>query len=268
MSYILDALRKSDRERRAGEAPMLEIPAGEPQPPHPSHRRPFWLITALAAFNAAILGYLLLREDGPAPATPQKPVEKAAAPIRPPAAKAQIAQPQLQEAGKAIEQAPTPRPSISEMLEQSRQIPPPAATGPVRDLRRAEETKNAAVKPPASAKSAFSPEAPTPLDADAETERSDAKLDPPQTQPDQSAEKSGEAIPFLQELPREFQRNMPTLAINVYVYADDPADRFVIVNMGKYRTGQRIMDGPLIEAIESDSLILSYQGKKFRLERP
>jgi general secretion pathway protein B len=56
--------------------------------------------------------------------------------------------------------------------------------------------------------------------------------------------------------------------INVYVYSEDPEQRFVIVDMAKYRPGQRIGDGPLLEAITPNSLVLHFEDRQFRIRRP
>ena len=67
---------------------------------------------------------------------------------------------------------------------------------------------------------------------------------------------------------REFQQRLPDMKANVYAYSADPVERFVIVNMDKYRAGQRIADGPVLQEITADSMILKFSGRRFRLERP
>lgn len=84
-------------------------------------------------------------------------------------------------------------------------------------------------------------------------------------------DKNGSAkktYPLLSELPVKFQRELPTLKINLFVYSNDPDDRFVLVNMSRYVTGQKIEDGPQIMEIRPDSLALSYRGQNFRILRP
>ncbi len=74
-------------------------------------------------------------------------------------------------------------------------------------------------------------------------------------------------VPLLSELPLEFRRQVPKLNINVFVYAEDPPQRFVIVDMVKYRTGMNIQKIQLKEIL-SDSLVVEYMGKTFRILRP
>ncbi len=75
-------------------------------------------------------------------------------------------------------------------------------------------------------------------------------------------------IPTLRMMSRDFQRQLPEMKVNVFAYSADPSERFVIVNMDKYRAGQRIADGPVLQEITADSMILKFSGKRFRLERP
>jgi general secretion pathway protein B len=69
-------------------------------------------------------------------------------------------------------------------------------------------------------------------------------------------------------MPPEFRRNVPNLNINVFVYAKSPEDRFVIIDMKKYRAGQETADGLEIKEIKSNSLVISYQNKTFQIKRP
>jgi len=76
MSFILDALRKSENERREQAAPTL---AGTPRAA-PAKKRTFWLpiLAVVLAVNAMVFATLLLTRDEPAPAavpvpTPPKP---------------------------------------------------------------------------------------------------------------------------------------------------------------------------------------------------
>jgi len=76
------------------------------------------------------------------------------------------------------------------------------------------------------------------------------------------------SIPLLSELPLEFRRQVPKLNINVFVYADEPQQRFVIVDMVKYRTGENIQQKIQLKEILRDSLVVEYMGKIFRIMRP
>ena len=66
MSYILDALRKSERERQTGQVPGLPHLASGPPPAQP--RWIFWLIALLLGINGLGLAYWLFWRPTPAPA--------------------------------------------------------------------------------------------------------------------------------------------------------------------------------------------------------
>lgn len=73
--------------------------------------------------------------------------------------------------------------------------------------------------------------------------------------------------PLLSTLPYRFQRIVPEIVINAQAYADEVEARFVIINMKKYREGQRTEEGLIVEHISKEYLVLSYQGQSFRLQR-
>lgn len=79
---------------------------------------------------------------------------------------------------------------------------------------------------------------------------------------------TGNSIPYLKDLPRDFQRRVPSLKINVYVSSKNPAERFIVANMTKYRPGQKIAEGLTLEEIEPASMILRFEEQRFRMRRP
>jgi len=87
-------------------------------------------------------------------------------------------------------------------------------------------------------------------------------------QPPPTTQSPKVSIPLLTNMDRDFQRQIPALNINVFVYSEAPEERFVIINMVKYKNGQKLRDGPLLGEIRSDSVVLNYHGRDFRLSRP
>jgi general secretion pathway protein B len=76
------------------------------------------------------------------------------------------------------------------------------------------------------------------------------------------------ATPWMHELEPEFRRTLPDLKINVYVYAEQASERFVMIDMVKYTVGSRIKDSVMLKEIRSDSLVLEYNKRIFRIKRP
>ena len=58
---------------------------------------------------------------------------------------------------------------------------------------------------------------------------------------------------------------VPPLTLELHVYSGTPADRFVRINSASYREGEVLNDGPSIETITEEGVILSYRGQTFLL---
>jgi general secretion pathway protein B len=75
-------------------------------------------------------------------------------------------------------------------------------------------------------------------------------------------------IPYLFDLPFEFRQTVPNLAINVFVYSQHPEERFVMIDMVKYKPGQQIKDAMVLKEIRPESLVVVYQNQTFQIKRP
>ena len=60
---------------------------------------------------------------------------------------------------------------------------------------------------------------------------------------------------------------LPELHLDVHVFATKPSERFVYINMRKYREGATLEEGPLLERIRRDGVVLNFQGVRFVLPR-
>lgn len=60
----------------------------------------------------------------------------------------------------------------------------------------------------------------------------------------------------------------PKLTINVFSYAQKPEDRFVIIDMVKYKIGQQVKRGVKLKEIRSDSIVLEDSKGTFTVDRP
>ncbi|SFR46668.1 general secretion pathway protein B [Marinobacter daqiaonensis] len=71
-------------------------------------------------------------------------------------------------------------------------------------------------------------------------------------------------VPHLVELPMAFQRQVPDLVFNSHVYSDDPWARSVMINNRLLRMGESF--GPLrVELITEQGVELSMDGQRFRV---
>ena len=51
------------------------------------------------------------------------------------------------------------------------------------------------------------------------------------------------------------------LHLDIHVYAGEPSKRFVFINMNKYREGEHLTEGPVVEEITNDGVILKSPGQ-------
>ena len=58
---------------------------------------------------------------------------------------------------------------------------------------------------------------------------------------------------------------LPELHLDLHVYASSPQQRFIFVNSRKYREGDALQEGPVVEQITTTGAVLSYRGARFRL---
>ncbi len=222
MSFILDALKKSENERQAQASTEFSTVAG----PADAARAPrwLWLLGALLIVNVVVVAGLLLR-----PASPP-PTPAVAAPVSSPA----VREPAVTSPEPA---ADTSSPTFADRVEEARRSRP-------------------AVETPEPAAEA------TPPPADAEPTPPKTAVTPPQD----AADGSGiAALPTLMELQVSGDLSLPPLHIDLHVYNDDPARRFVSINMSKYRERETLREGPTVRQITREGVILDYQGRSFAL---
>lgn len=74
-------------------------------------------------------------------------------------------------------------------------------------------------------------------------------------------------IPYLSELSYEFRSSVPEFKINVYVYSEKEQDRFIMINMRKYQTGQEINNGMILKEIAMNSMVFEYKNQIFQINR-
>jgi general secretion pathway protein B len=74
-------------------------------------------------------------------------------------------------------------------------------------------------------------------------------------------------LPEWRELSLDFRSRLSLPRIDVHVYADDPARRFIMADLKKYREGETLENGALLERIHPGSIQLNYEGTRFRVER-
>jgi general secretion pathway protein B len=69
----------------------------------------------------------------------------------------------------------------------------------------------------------------------------------------------------LQTLPASIKENLPPIHISVFVYSDDPNSRIVKINGQSIREGQDLAEGLRVEEIVSDGVIFNYEAYRFHV---
>jgi general secretion pathway protein B len=290
MSYILNALRKSEQERQASRPETLTEQVLTPSPP--KSRKTAMVIGVLLAVNLLALlllaWYLKKTDDGPA-ARPQVMPQKAARKPLPAAVKPADAETASGQETKRAPTAPAPvpqtlgpsvpvtatpaakSPSIEELaaVKQSAEVRGGKLASPGKSERGAQtENAGSAVTGAGDPRQTLRKERqgkraqPVPAAESLGGSESDAGEENNGTPP------PGQDLPLFKDLPYNFRNSVPKMTVNVFVYDTKPEDRFVVLNMTKYKAGQITKDAVEIKEIRPDGIIASYGGRMFRIERP
>ena len=237
MSFILDALKKSesDRQRQSGPA-LFEVKVAPPRTGLPP-----WAIAvaALLVVNLGIVMWMLWRH--PATRTPDTSAAAAALPG--------VGQPQP--AG-ATTPAPAP-PSVSlPAPPPSVSLPAPAAQPPV-----AAPSPALLPKPGATNGAGDNPDDYVPA------------ADPAASPLLGNRVRHGtvDGVPLYQDAAASPGTRIPQLRLDLHVFALRPQDRFVMINMHKLREGDSLPEGVRVDSITPEGAVLSYSGARFLLTR-
>lgn len=205
MSFILDALKKSETERQQQSgAEFASVPSS---PGEPQSLKWLWILAALLGINIVVLIGVLMRPDAPS----QTP--------------AAIEAPSIDAA--TIEDAADAEPSFEDQVA----------------LAKADQ---------------------------AEREQAAAAVEPQEAAPVRSAPSrapTSRRVRTIDELRLTGALEMTDLHLDLHVYNDVPAERFVFINMVKHREQSQLAEGPVVNEITPDGVILAYQGTTFLLPR-
>lgn len=269
MSYILNALRKSERERQAIAPDTVTGRIAIHQPSQ--HKSSAKLIAALIVINLSVLIYVLefTQQNPPAPepiiATRVKPALSPIEPVAPSSAVTGLPAPKtpaIAEAGKTDNPA---QPTASPAKAASVKKPAAQPLKPAPAAQTIEPTKPAAIKsvaPPSTRIEALKDTVPPLKPTPQSIPLTRATTEQPMPTPVKND------LPFLEDLPGEVSRSLPNLPINVFSYSSIPAERFVMIDMVKYVPGQRIKDQLELREIREDSIVVNFDNRTFKIRRP
>ena len=294
MSLILEALKKSEANRRLGQAPDL----GTPFTPARHGRSPVWaLLVIVLALGAGLWWWFGRATPAPTPATAVSVVAAAPASDRV-AAPAQSHEARQQE-DKRIFDAARRRDSNAQAA---------ATTGKNEQIWVAAQRHDATGRPakrPARKGPALAPMARTPREtASAQAARAPKMTDmrdytpqphpetapppqphpetapppqphpdatlPPQPHPEATAPPAGTPkldIATYYDLPFATRKALPQLNLSMHVYAADPKQRFVILDGTRMVEGDATTDAVTLREIRPDGVVLEFEGQRFFFPR-
>lgn len=242
MSFILDALRKSEHERQRQAGPGL----AELRPASTRSTFPVWALAlgALLAVNLGVLAVLMLRDVAPIePAAP-----RAAVPLASPAPEGATRAPDSASASGAA--------ATAEVL-----APPSASAPPATGLHG----RDPPVRPGSELRAYAAEDAASFDELAEEPQEAEPELQPP-PRAAASDEESIARLPTMKDVTLRGTA-LPELHLDIHVYAAQPAERFVFLNNRKYREGSETPEGTVIERITRDGVVLSHRGVRFLLPR-
>lgn len=306
MSYILQALQKSEQERHRGEVPDLQTVSTPAQPARRGITAWPWVAGGLVAINLAVLVLWL----GSGPSQSEQPVTRAGAATQTgqaaPATKANKDHSPESNPGSQSGQN-SPQTADAKVAPQPEQDEPAAATkddasttSPVADTRSkpqpptqskgadrgpgiparsstsvagAQETDTA---PPHTKTAPRSGDAPAGYEGLARASTATPPSKPAQpssgpTQPDTS--KAGNTagspppdVPSRYGLPDKIRRALPDIQISVHVFAEAPERRKVRINGRMLQEGDEVAPELMLERITRSGVVLRYRDRAFHMQ--
>jgi general secretion pathway protein B len=271
MSFILDALRKSEHARQRQTGPGLAEVQVAPTKPKSN----VWATAAVALLvvNLLAVGILLLRraqKDDPAAAPTAATVTATAAG---PAAGAA--------SGPANPTLGMPPPTAGTPVTQGTApvrapIDEPAGPGGRNPLADEVGTASDAMQASARAAAAAVPAGPPAVEKNGPNRRGGSVVYAPVPEATELPYSPPPAPPAVQRStpPAAVMPNADEVAarggvaalhLDLHVYATQPQQRFIFVNSRKYKEGDTLAEGPVVEQITPDGAVLNFQGSQFRL---
>lgn len=264
MSYILEALRRAERERERGQVPGLHDQTLPPVAPRSRLAR--WPLAAgfglVAAAGAAALLALGWRLGAEAPAARGSAASTAMAPAAPEASSAARAADMSPAPPAASSAASGAGPAASSAASGAGPAAPALAAaasavpaGPLAAVRGRREApgRHSSVAPVAVAASGA-----------ARPAVSSALTSSGQAASPAAAPSAARAVPLAELSPAE-RAELPPLAIGGAVYSESAASRFVLVNGQVVHEGEAAAPGVTLERIGPRSAVLRWRERRIEL---
>ena len=283
MSMILDALTRAEHERQLEQQPDLKFV--NPVKPQKTDPKKIWLWVTLGLLANALILYFVIRtiSHNESPEAEMMSMQKQSA------SQASVTSTPLSSAQAPVQQIN----SVASGENINRQLVDAEVTQPIRtpearplamevdttqtpevDRPLIYESKQTNTKPIASVpqkiatapnttvnkgKVSFSATELSVDDAVPITEKPKLLIDQGEPVTSSVQTSSSSSVPNLRDLPESWRTSLNQYEVNVHVFDTDPIRRFVLINMDKYKEGDRIVNnGPLVEEITPEGVVVDY----------
>lgn len=261
MSFILDALKKSENERQRQTGPGF---AAVPERSRERTRNRWPIILGiLVALNLCALAFLAFRGGGE-PAEPEWPSAAApAAAVEPVARSPQVSQgssaPSVRERSgqpSAEDTVAVSRPAPGRDVAETRE----KADRPEREVRGLRAEAEAA-----PSQAATSAEPPPPASPSQTVAPSTASGSTTRSRPTRPAAAEGDDLPTANDLRLQGFLTGPPLHLDLHVFYPESHRRVVFISGSKYREGDQVANGPVVREIVPEGVILEERGRRYLL---
>lgn len=234
MSYILEALKKSDQQRQLGATPTL-LTAQRPMAPPKQPMYWYFGLFATALLGAGIfIGGLHPWQTAAEPAAEKPPIS----------------------IPQGIAPAPLPK-SLEVTGKKTAQESAASGSAPavqpasiIAGIKPEIHTLTRTERRSASLKAAAPTSSPAPLKLAGTTDAVEAALEP--------------AVTPMAELPLLIRQELPAMKIQVHAYSSKPKDRLVSINDRILKEGDSLIPGLRLLQITPDGLIFSHKEYRFK----
>ena len=235
MSYILDALKKSESERQNQDLPNINAVHQRPEL-HPQKKRRIWLLAIPAALILNIVAFWFLWDRSPSEDSKLiTPVSISSA--RTSSLASVTSTPEAQQ--------------IDTSMTIKIQPPVPSPAGriiPEANLASSGETAELLI---------------TPTDAYRKTASNSIAAE--RQQGEKYEKSASQPVNKITALPTNIQRQIPDLKFSSHLYADDSSFRMVNINGNMFHEGDIIAEGIQLERISEEGVVLNYLHYTFEI---
>ncbi len=226
MSYILDALRKSEQERQRGKVPDIHGAVSETS--QPAKKINIWPIVTVVviAVNLGVVGYFWSNMNS----------------------------------GASPNQPPSNTAAVSASTPSSTPEPAPAAVPPAQTTANSQPLPTPASKPAPKPQPSSTPEYVPPNRMESQTATAANTVDDSQPPPNVGY------LPQLEELPAYERDGIPDMTFSSHMYSSIPRFRSIIINGKRLKEGQYFNGELQVREITEGGVIMSRGNTLFEVD--